>query len=136
MTLLTNWYISSTRKCLNFGRIFIKVVKCKLSIYNAFYFSGQFYEKWMSVRERNINLLLEAVTYMATTETATCIITIEIVMCIMHCRKYHLHDCNRGSTCKIPIKIFTHIFAAEIFTGISGAETSNCIIATETVSPS
>ena len=50
-------------------------------------FSGQFYEKWMSVRERNIKLLLKAVTYMATTETATCLITIEIVMCIMHCRK-------------------------------------------------
>ena len=49
----------------------------------------------MSVRERNIKLLLEAVTYMATTETATCIITIEIVMCIIHCRKYHLHDYNR-----------------------------------------
>ena len=58
-------------------------------------FSGQFYEKWMSVRERNIKLLLEAVTYMATTETVTCIITIEIVMCIMHCRKCYLHDCNR-----------------------------------------
>ena len=28
-------------------------------------FSGQFYEKWMSVRERNIKLLLEAVTYVA-----------------------------------------------------------------------
>ena len=60
-------------------------------------FSGQFYEKWMSVRERNINLLLEAVTYMATTETATCTITIEIVMWIMDCRKYHLHDYNRDS---------------------------------------
>ena len=47
--------------------------------------SGQFYEKWMSVRERNIKLLLEAVTYMATTKIATCIITIEIVICIMHC---------------------------------------------------
>ena len=58
-------------------------------------FSGQCHEKWMSVRERNINLLLEAVTYMAKTETATCIITIEIIMSIMHCRKYHLHDCNR-----------------------------------------
>ena len=43
----------------------------------------------MSVRERNIKLLLEAVTYyMATIETATYIITIEIAMCIMHCRKY------------------------------------------------
>ena len=60
----------------------------------------------MSVRERNIKLLLEAVTYMATTETATCIITIEIV---------------------------THIFAAETFTYVSVAETSNCIIATKTV---
>ena len=47
-------------------------------------FSGQFYEKWISVRERNIKLLLEAVTYMSTMETATSIITIEIVMCIMH----------------------------------------------------
>ena len=50
-------------------------------------FSGQFYEKWMSVRERNIKLLLEAVTYVAIKETATWIITIEIAMCIMHCRK-------------------------------------------------
>ena len=38
----------------------------------------------MSVRERNINLLLEAVTYMATMGTATCIITIETVVRIMH----------------------------------------------------
>ena len=53
-------------------------------------FSGHFYEKWMSVRERNIKLLLEAVPSMATKETATCIITIEMVMCIVHCRKYHL----------------------------------------------
>ena len=60
-------------------------------------FSGQFYEKWVSVREMNIKLLLETVTYIATTETATCIITIEIVVRIMHCRKYHLPDCNRDS---------------------------------------
>ena len=58
------------------------------TLYNAFHLSGQFYGKWMPVRERNVNLLLEAATYMATTETATCIIMIEIVMCIMH-------DCNR-----------------------------------------
>ena len=57
--------------------------------------SDQFYEKWVSVRERNIKLLPEIVTYMAATETVTCITTIEIVMCIMHCRKYYLHDCNR-----------------------------------------
>ena len=29
-------------------------------------FSGQFYEKWVLVRERNIKLLLETVTYIAT----------------------------------------------------------------------
>ena len=50
--------------------------------------SGQFYEKWVSVRERNIKLLLETVTYIATTETVTCITAIEIVMCIIYCRKY------------------------------------------------
>ena len=50
-------------------------------------FSCQFYEKWVSVRKRNIKLLLETVTCIATTETVTCIITIEIVMCIMHYRK-------------------------------------------------
>ena len=43
---------------------------------------GQFYKKWVSVRERNIKLLLETVTYITTTETVTCIITTEIVMCI------------------------------------------------------
>ena len=45
------------------------------------------YEKWVSIRQRNIKLLLETVTYIATTETATCIIIIKIVMRIMHCRK-------------------------------------------------
>ena len=55
-------------------------------------FFGQFYEKWVSVRERNVKLLLETVTYIAITETVTCIITIETVICIMHCRKYHLHN--------------------------------------------
>ena len=57
-------------------------------------FSCQFYEKWVSVRERNIKLLLETVTYIATTEIATCIITVEIVMCIMHCRKYCGEKCE------------------------------------------
>ena len=42
---------------------------------------------WVSVRERNLKLLLETVTYIATTETVTCIITLETVMWIMHCRK-------------------------------------------------
>ena len=45
---------------------------------------GQFYEKWVSVREKNIKLLLETVNYIAITQTVTCIITIETVMYIMH----------------------------------------------------
>ena len=53
-------------------------------------------------------------------------------MCIMHCRKYNLHDCNRD-ICIISIKIVTHIFAADTFTCINGAEISNSIILTETV---
>ena len=47
-------------------------------------FTDQFYEKWVSVRGRNIKLLLETVTYIATTETVTCKITIEIVMSTIH----------------------------------------------------
>ena len=43
-------------------------------------FSGQFYEKSLSVRERNMKLLLETVTYIAIKERVTCIITIETVM--------------------------------------------------------
>ena len=31
-------------------------------------FSGQFYEKWLSVREGNVKLLLETVTYIAIKE--------------------------------------------------------------------
>ena len=87
-------------------------------------FSGQFYEKWVSVRERNLKLLLETVAYIATAETVTCIIAIEIVMCIMHCEKYYLHDCSRDSLVHISVKMVTHIFAAEIFTSINAAETS------------
>ena len=41
-------------------------------------FSGQFYEKSLSVRERNTKLLLETVTYVAIKES-------------------HLHNCNRHS---------------------------------------
>ena len=46
-------------------------------------FSGQFYEKWVSVGKRNVKLLLETITYIARTETVTCIITIETVTCII-----------------------------------------------------
>ena len=73
--------------------------------------SSQLYEKWVSVRERNIKLLHETVTYIATTETVTSITAIEIVICIMHCRKYYLHDCNKAPTCIVSIKIVTHTFA-------------------------
>ena len=46
-------------------------------------FFGQFYEKWVSVRERIIKMLLETVTYLTITETVTSIIALETVMCIM-----------------------------------------------------
>ena len=96
-------------------------------------FSGQFYEKRLSVRERNMKSLLQTVTYIAIKERVTCIITIETVMCIMHCRKYHLHNCTGTPICIITIKIVTHIFVAEIVTCICAAETSNRIMATEIV---
>ena len=64
----------------------------------------------MSVRERNIKLLPEAVRYMATTETATCIITIEIVMCVMHCRqKLNLIFKVSQTKQQINIPLWTHI---------------------------
>ena len=58
-------------------------------------FSGQFYEKRLSVRESNMKLLFETVTYIAIKERVTYIITIEAVIYIMHYRKYHLHNCSR-----------------------------------------
>ena len=58
-------------------------------------FFDQFYEKRLPFRERNLKLLLETVTYIAVKERVTCIITIETVKCIMHCRKYHPHNCYR-----------------------------------------
>ena len=45
------------------------------------------YEKGISVRQKNVKLPLETVTYIATTETVTCIIIIEIGMYIIHSRK-------------------------------------------------
>ena len=49
-------------------------------------FSDQCYEKRLSIRERNMNLLLETVTLVAIKERVTCIITIETVICIIHCK--------------------------------------------------
>ena len=37
-------------------------------------FSGQFYKKRLSVRERNMKLLLETVTCICAAETSNCII--------------------------------------------------------------
>ena len=95
-------------------------------------FSGQFYEKRLSVRERNMKLLLETVTEIAMKVRVTWLITIDTVTCIMHCRKYHLHNCNRDPICIIAIKIVTHIFATKAVTCICTVEISNCITATET----
>ena len=96
-------------------------------------FSDQFYEERLSVRERNMKLLLETATYIAIKES-------------------HLHNCNRQSCaqftaedttcliatetpiCIITIKIVTHIFAAETVTCICAVETSNCITVTKIVS--
>ena len=47
-------------------------------------FSDQFCKERVSVRERNIKLLLETVTYIAIKERVTCIIAMETAMCIMH----------------------------------------------------
>ena len=65
-------------------------------------FSGQFYEKTLSVRERNLQFLQETVTYI---EKDTCIIKIETVNATALLQqkrsnsksKFHLHNCNRMS---------------------------------------
>ena len=96
-------------------------------------FSGQFYEKRLSVRERNMKLLLETVTYVAIKERATCIITMETVICIMPCRKYNLHNCKRDSRLLNYNKSYHPHICCRNVTCICAAETSICIIATETV---
>ena len=60
MTLLTDLYIISA---------------CKVSISEEYLqkWWNANYEKWVSVRQMNIKLLLETVTYIATIETVTCI---------------------------------------------------------------
>ena len=49
-------------------------------------FSSQFYEKRLSVRERNMKLLLQTVAYIAIKERVTYIVIIERVVCIMYCK--------------------------------------------------
>ena len=90
--------------------------------YNAFcllVFSGQFYEKWVLDWESSIKLLLETVTYLATTVHN------------YNSRNSHVYHAETP-TCIISVKFVTNIFAAEIFICINAAETSNYIIATET----
>ena len=87
-------------------------------------FLVNFMKKDVQSWKRDIKLLLETVTYIAKSETITC---------ITYCRKYHLHNCNRESHLHNYKKNYHHIVAAETFTGISAAETSNCMIATEIV---
>ena len=87
-------------------------------------FFGQFYENWVSVREKNLKLLLGTVTYKAITETVPCIITIETVMSIMHCRKSHLPNYNKNCH---PYICCRNCHLHQL------CRASNCIIATETV---
>ena len=52
-------------------------------------------QKWWNANA--MKLLLETATYIAIKERVPCIITMETVMCIMHSRKYYLHNWNRDS---------------------------------------
>ena len=82
----------------------------------------QFYEKWVSVRKKNIKLLLESVTYIVITEAIACILqwnqlcTVESTICII---------ATETPTYINTKKIVTHIFDTETVTCISAAETSN-----------
>ena len=86
-------------------------------------FSCQFYEKRVSVRERNIKSLLASVNYID--RNRNLYFTIQT---FVHCRKYHLynsngdshlHNCNGDSHLHNTIKIVTHIFDAETVICIS-----------------
>ena len=96
-------------------------------------FSGQLYENAMS--EKGIQNCYLKLSYIAIAKgKSPAQLPIDTVMCIMLCRKYHLHNCNRDSHLHIiTIQIATHIFAAETVTCICVVGTSNCITATETV---
>ena len=102
--------------------------------YNAFkYFLIIFYEKMLSVRERNMKLLLKTVTYTAVKERVTCVITIGTVMCIINCRKYHLHNCNRNShlhDCNRKIHQHTSNRKYYLKTCKNATDIVTCIIAT------
>ena len=110
--------------------------------------SGQFYEKRLLVRERYMKLLLETFTYIAIKERVTCIITMQTVMRIMLCRKYHLHKCNRDThldnynknchphICCWNRKIYQHTSNRKyhLKTCKNATDVVTCIIAIESVS--
>ena len=76
--------------------------------------------------QRHLEKSFQLLHFMAIKERLTCIITIETVMRVIHCRKYHLHNCNRDSICIITTKIVTtHTFAAETVTCMHAAESSS-----------
>ena len=77
-------------------------------------FSDQSYEKTLSVRERNLKLLLETVTYIAIKERVTFIITMETVMCIMHCNQSINQSINVFQG-KIQTVQFTNIYKHILF---------------------
>ena len=82
-------------------------------------FSGQFYEKRLSVREGNMKSLLQTVTYIAIKERVTCIITIETVKCIVNYpENTTCIIATETPICRITIKTVAHIFAAETVTYI------------------
>ena len=55
----------------------------------------------MSVRERNIKLLLESITYTAITETVTCIIATDVVTCIVAIESVSYIVPTEAATCRI-----------------------------------
>ena len=73
--------------------------------------------KRLSVRERSMKSLIETVTYIAIKEGVTCIISIGMVMCIIHCRDSHLRKSNKNC--------HPHICC------ITATETAACITVTE-----
>ena len=78
-------------------------------------FFCQFHEKWISVRERNIKLLLESITYIAITETVACIYNRN--SCAL--QKITLAIATEIPTCINRIKkIVTHLFNDETVTCI------------------
>ena len=80
-----------------------------------------FLSKWVPVWEKNIKMLLENSNLHFTIKT------------IVHCRKHHLHNCNRDLHLHIYNKnCYLHIWCRKCHLH-SAAETSNSIITTETV---